>query len=1380
MGPRSSFVLWDQLLGLLADTVPEDELADCSVLLAGGIHDARSAAAAAAVGAPLASRGVNLGVLCGTAYLFTEEAVGTGAIMPGFQQAALACDGTALLETGPGHATRCARTTYADDFATARQGLVAAGVDERDVFDSLEELNLGRLRIAAKGLRREGPELVNVADEEQRRTGMFMLGQVAALRVGDDHDRGVARRADHRWPAAARRGRPGPGSRPQARGAAASSGGHHRHVAACCLGQPTWGDTGPTSSRESTRSTRCPPIGGTGAPTTTPIRRHRDRVPSRWGGFMDPVLFDPLEYGIPPRSLPSIEPLQLLTLHAVRAALTDAGYERRPLPRQRVSVILGVGGGIADLGQQYAVRSGLPQVLDEVPADVLGRLPEWTEDSFAGILLNVAAGRVANRFDFGGSNFIVDAACASSLAALHLGARELAAGSSDVVLVGGADTVQNPFGYLCFAATQALSPRGRCRTFDASADGIVISEGVAVVVLKRLEDAERDGDRVYAVLDGTAGASDGRALGLTAPRVEGQRLAIERACAAAGISPGDIGLVEAHGTGTTLGDDTELRTLDEVFAGSGARPGGTVVGSVKSMIGHTKCAAGLAGVIKAALALHHRVLPPTLHVQSPNPRLDRPDSPFRLAVRPRPWLDPPGGTRRAAVSSFGFGGTNFHAVLSEHDDRWIAGERATVGAWPAELLLWTAADRGSLRAAVDRVDDALAAGAEPVLRDLAASTCERARVGSDDAVLAVVAESLADLRIKLGLARAALDSGTTTVEDDRGVYLGTRPVGGRVAFLFPGQGSQYPGMLEELAVYFPEVGERWNVADRTLSGGARHRLSDLVLAPPSFTPDQERARARAVTETAVAQPALGAAGLGAYRLLEALGVAPDLLAGHSYGELVALAAAGSLDEEALLRVSEARGRAMAEACPQGEGTMAAVAAGPDEVEAALDGMADVWSANLNSPRQTVISGRTDAVTRAVSRLADAGLDATPLPVSAAFHSPLMAAAARPLADALEAEEVRAPLSRVYSGVTADLHEGPDDIRANLVRQVTDPVRFADVVEALHADGARVFVECGPRSVLTGLVGQTMGERPHVAVALDGEPGLVGFLQRARASRRQRSAPPTRPALPRPRSTAPATGAAGARHRGAASLTDQLVGVGRALATRARAARVAADPAEHVQPDAGRADRCCAGHPRPHHPRDTRRTTHDRATGPRRRPDHDRAPAPDDPVRRRAGTGDARLSARRGTGRTRGRLDATAARPTAGACFAGAARTGAVGARGSGPRAGGRAGPGGAGTQPGTHQRLAPRPRPHRPGEPGSSAGGDRGRPDRLPARRRGAGHRSPGRAGDRLDQEGGDPRPLPAQVRPRCRRSSLRDAGALRCEDGAPGGRRTGHPARRR
>ncbi|NJN16595.1 MAG: hypothetical protein HC822_10130 [Oscillochloris sp.] len=556
VGPRSSLVLWDAMVAaLLADLPPDPE--NLHLLFAGGIHDGRSAAMATALAAPLIARGVKVGVLMGTAYLFTHEAVASGAILPGFQEVALNCSRTVLLESGPGHATRCAENPYSATFQATRQQLAASGAGADQQRAALEELNLGRLRIAAKGVAHNPnhaanphePRYLNVDAQTQLAEGMYMIGQLAALR-----NNVVAMAELHAAVAA--------GATAQLQAAAAQlpatvlpGAEQPSDVAvigmACMLpGAPDLKTYWEHILQRVDALGEIPAERWDWRRYYDQDRRARDKIYARWGGFLAEIAFDPTKYGIPPNALRSIEPIQLLALEAARAAFADAGYSERPFPRERSSVILGAGGGAGDLGERYAVRSALPSLIDPVPDELLERLPEWTEDSFPGILLNVIAGRIANRFDLGGVNYTVDAACASSLAAIALAVRELEAGSSDLVIAGGVDNVQNPFGFLCFSKTQALSAQGRSRPFDQQADGIVISEGVAMVVLKRLADARRDGDRIYAVIKAVGGSSDGRDRSLTAPRPVGQARAIQRAYSKAGFSPATLGLVEAHGTGT--------------------------------------------------------------------------------------------------------------------------------------------------------------------------------------------------------------------------------------------------------------------------------------------------------------------------------------------------------------------------------------------------------------------------------------------------------------------------------------------------------------------------------------------------------------------------------------------------------------------------------------------------------------------------------------------------------------------------------------------------------------------------------------------------------------------------------------------------------------
>jgi acyl transferase domain-containing protein/NAD(P)-dependent dehydrogenase (short-subunit alcohol dehydrogenase family) len=836
-----------------------------------------------------------------------------------------------------------------------------------------------------------------------------------------------------------------------------------------------------------------------------PDPKAKDKVYSKWGGFLDDVPFDPMSYGMPPSSLSSIEPLHLLTLEAARAALKDAGYLDRPFDRERVSVILGAG-GTGDFAQLYGFRAFIPHFFGESASEILtgldDRLPQWTEDSFAGILMNVAAGRVANRFDLGGVNYTVDAACASSLAAVFQAVKELEGRTSDMVIVGGADTYQGPFSYLCFSKTYALSRSGQCRTFDEKADGIVISEGIGMLVLKRVSDAVRDGDRIYAVIKGVGGSSDGRDKGLTAPRPEGQVRALHRAYSKAGVSPSTIGLIEAHGTGTVVGDRTELQSLGQVFEEASAEPQRCAIGSVKSMIGHTKNTAGVAGLIKTALALYHKVLPPTLGVDKPTPKANLSNGPLYINTELRPWVRRDGLPRRAGVSAFGFGGTNFHAVLEEYTGDYLTHpEKAPLLQRPAELLIWRADSRQELIEAIDSLQEALAKGARPSLPDLAFTlyrTYEAVATsaGQSTLTLALVAASLDDLEAKLALARESMTSSAgVRVTDPRGIYFSERPLAreGKVAFLFPGQGSQYVDMLGDLAVNFAEVREQFERADQALKDRLPKPLSAYIFPPPSFNKEEEQARQDALTETSIAQPAMAAVDLALFHLLERLGVRPDFVAGHSYGEYVALCAAGVFREDELFALSEARGRFMLEAAGEEPGAMAAVEAGPEAVRQVLVGVESVVVANYNAPKQTIIAGPRSALEGAIEDLKKAGMRARSIRVACAFHSPIVAPAQSKLAEFLSSMELREPRVVVFSNTTAAPHSrDPRAIAAQLVEHVVRPVRFVEEIEALYGAGARIFVEVGPRNVLCGLTDQILGDRPHLAAATD-QPGRSGIV-----------------------------------------------------------------------------------------------------------------------------------------------------------------------------------------------------------------------------------------------------------------------------------------------
>ncbi|MEU9454241.1 SDR family NAD(P)-dependent oxidoreductase [Streptomyces sp. NPDC048277] len=1074
VGPRASFPLWEAQLAVLEDFPDAEGL---EVFFAGGIHDERSAAMVAALAAPLTARGAAVGLLMGTAYLFTEEAVDRGAIQPLFQRQVMAATSTALLETAPGHATRCVPSPFTLNYLKFEAELRADGVPDRRLWEELERLNVGRLRIASKGVDREdGGELTHVDEQRQLNDGMFMAGEVAVLRsatttvaalhhaVTDGAAEFLARRPE-----------------PEEHGEPPAPAPLDVAVVGMACMFPQAPDLATFWANV---------VAGHDAVTEVPPERwdpavhHADgSTTSKWGGFLPPIPFDPLSYGIPPASLGHIEPVQLLSLEAARRALADAGYgERgREFDRSRTSVVFGAEAG-SDLSNAGTLRAVLPSYYGKVPDGLEDQLPRLTEDSFPGMLANVISGRIANRLDLGGANFTVDAACASSLAALDVACKELVAGTSDVVLCGGADLHNGINDYVLFSSVHALSPTGRSRAFDGSADGIALGEGVACVVLKRLADAERDGDRVYGVIKGLGSSSDGRSLGLTAPRPEGQRAALLRAYRNAGVSPAQVGLVEAHGTGTVVGDRTELTILSEVFAEAGAENGGCALGSVKSQIGHTKCAAGLAGLIKTTLALHTGVKPPTLHLDHPNPAWKEDASPFAFHAEARPWAAP-AAERVAGVSAFGFGGTNFHVVVSAYDGA-VPPEQG-LDAWPAELFVFRGRDEKAAHRGVEEILKAAETGSWR-LRDLALAAARRSDATHEPVRAAVVASDVDGL---VGQLRRVLRG----EHDPRaGIHLADAPqdAAAKVAFLFPGQGSQRPGMLADVFIAFPEL-------QHYLQLGRAHAGP---LYPPTAFDDTTRERRRtALTDTRAAQPALGITGLAAHALLTAAGVRPDMAAGHSYGELVALCSAGALTPETLLELSAERAAAILAAAGDEPGTMAAVSAGAEDVERALRTVgapAQVVLANHNSPQQTVISGPTGEVTEAVRLLREAGFGAKRIPVACAFHSPVVANAGERFAEVLAERAVRPPEFPVWSNRTAAPYRpDADAVRAELAAQIGSPVAFAAQIEAMYEAGARVFVEAGPGTVLTRLVGQILGDRPHTTVACEprADSGLRGWL-----------------------------------------------------------------------------------------------------------------------------------------------------------------------------------------------------------------------------------------------------------------------------------------------
>jgi acyl transferase domain-containing protein len=835
-----------------------------------------------------------------------------------------------------------------------------------------------------------------------------------------------------------------------------------------------------------------------------------DTTYSRRGAFLPEIDFDPLAHGLPPATLAAIDPAQLLGLTVADALLADLDRNlAAPLDRERVSVILGsstlsrVGTMDARIQRPLWLKALREQGIEEAQAhEVCDRIAAqyvpWQEDSFPGLLSNVVAGRIANRLDLHGTNCTVDAACASSLAAVSAAVNELALGKADLVVTGGVDVTNNPLMYVCFSKTPALSPTGDARPFSEDADGTLLGEGLAMLGLRRLDAAERDGDRIYAVIRGLGTSSDGRGGAIYAPMATGQARALRRAYETAGYGPDTVELVEAHGTATRAGDAAEFKSLRQVFGETG-RPdsGWCALGTVKSQIGHTKSAAGAAGLIKAVLALHQRVLPPTIKVRKPNPGLGIEDSPFYLNTAVRPWTRRADHPRRASVSSFGFGGANYHVALEEYGGGDASPGRSTarVQAAASELVLISDDSPEDLRARL--LDGGGRERPTPTLAELAVES-QRDFDPGKPCRLAVVATDAGDLREKLDRAAAMVGrQPDAPFALPGGVWYDCGPADpGRVAFVFPGQGSQYIGMGADIAMAFPAAQRVWDFA-AGLDVGER-ALGDVVFPAPAVTDEQRAAQELRLTDTRWAQPALAAHSLSMLALLASIGVEPDCAVGHSLGELVALHAAGAMDAMSLLRLARRRGELLAQIDAE-PGTMLAVGADAHTVASAIkeSAIGDLWLANINAPRQTVVSGTVRAIEALHERLSAAGLTARRLAVSVAFHSSLARSAVGPLREFLGQLELTAPRIDVYGNADAAIYGGePDAIRRTLADHPAAPVRFLDQIEAMYADGVRTFIEVGAGSALTGLIRAILGDRDHLAVSLDkrGRDGVTAWQE----------------------------------------------------------------------------------------------------------------------------------------------------------------------------------------------------------------------------------------------------------------------------------------------
>lgn len=844
-----------------------------------------------------------------------------------------------------------------------------------------------------------------------------------------------------------------------------------------------------------------------------------DRIYTTKGGFLrDLAQVDPQSFGVMPNVAAGSDPDHLLALQFAHDALADSGYLDKPFNRERAGVILGRGTyGNKALGSSMARSLFLDQAMDFVRAlrpdfaesevkalkeALKTQLMPFQAEHIGVLTPNVIAGLIANRLNLMGPSCIVDAACASTLIAVEQAVRELESGRCDLMITGGIHAHTPPQIFIQFCRINALS-RDKIRPFQKGSEGTLLGEGVGLMVLKRRADAERDGDRIYAVIRGIGTASDGKAKGLLAPRLEGEVLAVRRAYETSGIDPNTIDLIEAHGTGTSIGDRTEIESLNSVFGGRG--PGPQIgITAVKSMIGHCMPASGAAALIKTALALHHKVLPPML-CDEPDPTLGLDKTPFYLNTETRPWVHGKAHPRRAGVNAFGFGGINSHFILEEYIPPAQQPIAALHGPANTELIV-LAAESAIALAAKARHALAHLQGAAPATLDEIALAASAEAEGTHR--LAIVASDAAELVKKLEQAIAKLvDVDLAPFKTRNGIHYGLGPAPGKLCLLFPGEGSQYPNMLGDLAVNFPAVRDWFDfIEHNALARGSSSRAQVLFPVPTCIDAARRRELEDRLYEMDIAAESVFAANMGLHALFTQLGFAPDALLGHSTGENSALTAAAVnkmqsrseiarivTDLNAIYRKLEAAGQIT-------EGTLLTVGGLSTELRSALlqklkaPGSA-VQLAMDNCPNQVVLFGSSEATAALKEELAAAGALCALLPFGRAYHTPLF----KPLADAFRAYFAALDMGPANTALYSACSVGPfpadaAGIRELCCQQWQSPVRFTETIERLYADGVRVFLEIGPSGNLTSFVGDTLKGKPDVLALASNNRRKSGMAQ----------------------------------------------------------------------------------------------------------------------------------------------------------------------------------------------------------------------------------------------------------------------------------------------
>lgn len=1124
IGALGSAVLWELGVDAVLQAIEVDgSRTPEGILFAGGIAHYTMVMMAAVIAAPLVRKGIPVGIQLGTAYLSTEEIVDTEAVQPAYRSQVLAGSKTLSFGHSINMPTRCVESPFPADLLTRERELEkdpSVSLNERK--NRIEVENRGHLRLAAKGIRRSQsnePGYESVTEEEQAEEGAYHAGQCIS-QLG--HKRTV--RELHAFLLT-----------------------NAERMAAASEYQPAWQSPveNQTEFDEDTiaivgLSCRVPGandcetfwqnvLGGESfIGKLDPDRYDLDlyfndpqdpslRFSTLLGGFMDPIEPASKRYKIPPNVADSIDPIQWLALELVEQALGNGKMKPEDLPQEKTAVIFGnTGGGEWSYGYRLAaaipvITGGLEaspefsRLPDETKAaikkaltdQIKDRSPPIEQDSwYVGQLPTIIAGRVANAYNLKGGCSVVDAACASGLSAVELAMDGLRKGKIDAALVGAAETRMDPGTFIGFSAMGALSEHG-CFPFDQRADGTVLGEGGGLVILKRLSDAQRDGNVIFGLIRGVGSSTDGNGKGLTAPNEEGQFHAIRRAYESSSVDPASIGYIEAHGTATPLGDESELRSTSKFLSEYGVGAGECLFGSLKAQVGHLRAASGMVGLIKATLALYHKSLPPNARCETPTDAVDWNKSPLYLLNQPKTW-EKPEGPRRAGVSAFGFGGVNYHVVLEEPPQQADTASTPSGGtrvdsaeAFPAELFIFSAPDRQNLiRSLEEELTKIPAINNADGLFSYSLDCYRKAKF--DEPVLTIVADSVEGLTKRLGdgIKLLKTDPGDE-FQVASGIAYSESKDDGKVAFLCPGQGAHFIGMGSELAYFFPQVRPIFETVDAHFTSATGESLLEIMWVPegkasprPVSIPDPTDPRAADLARTDRSQPAIVAVSVAVAELLDLAGLRPEMAAGHSLGEYTACFLAGAIDLETLVYLVTGRGSAM-NSHNDGQGAMAAISAPVPEIEAVLEKIEGyVIIANHNCPAQSTISGEESAVKEACTLIQERGFDALILPVNVAFHTKMVDPISEKIYGMRDSVNVGSLDFPIQSNVTGDFYPEDRPFHQSFWKLISEhaasPVRFMENLESLYQAGARTFIELGPGSALTGFTQATLNKQPLTA------------------------------------------------------------------------------------------------------------------------------------------------------------------------------------------------------------------------------------------------------------------------------------------------------------